>query len=73
MHLSKQQIEKFRVIYVKEFGKIITEEDALEMATRLIDLYLIIYRPLPARLRRQQKILLTELLPELSNNCQRGK
>lgn len=47
MQLSKESIEEFRVIYAKEFGKIITEEEALEMATRLVNLYQIIYRPLP--------------------------
>lgn len=47
MQLSKQSIEEFRVIYANEFGKIITEEEALEMATRLIGLYQLIYRPLP--------------------------
>lgn len=44
---TTQQIEELRVLYAKEFGKIITEDEAQEMITRLTSLYLIIYRPLP--------------------------
>ena len=47
MYPPKESIEEFRVIYAKECGKIIEEEEAREMASRLINLYLIIYSPLP--------------------------
>ncbi|MDB5244698.1 MAG: hypothetical protein JWN18_568 [Parcubacteria group bacterium] len=46
MPISKESLEEFREIYQKEFGRRISEEDSLEMATRLIKLYMIIYRPL---------------------------
>lgn len=47
MKISNTSLDEFIEIYQKEFGKEISREDALEMATRLINLYLIIYRPLP--------------------------
>lgn len=47
MKISNTSLDEFIEIYRKEFGKDISREDALEMATRLINLYLIIYRPLP--------------------------
>lgn len=47
MKYTDEDIHKFMEIYRAEFGKEISPQDALEMATRLIDLYLIIYRPLP--------------------------
>lgn len=51
MQISKESLNALRAIYAKEFGKIITEEEALEMATRILDLYQIIYRPLPGETR----------------------
>ncbi|HEY4505845.1 MAG TPA: hypothetical protein VJJ24_00065 [Candidatus Paceibacterota bacterium] len=47
MPINKKSIEEFRTLYQEEFGKYLSEEDALEMATRLIELYQLIYRPLP--------------------------
>lgn len=51
MKISNTSLDEFIEIYQKEFGKEISREDALEMATRLINLYLIIYRPLPGERR----------------------
>lgn len=47
MQIFNDDLNEFMVLYRAEFGKEISQKDALEMATRLINLYLIIYRPLP--------------------------
>jgi len=47
MQHGDEDINEFMALYRTEFGKDISREDAFEMATRLINLYLIIYRPLP--------------------------
>lgn len=48
MPISAVDLDEFIKLYGTEFGKNISQKDALEMATRLIHLYLILYRPLPA-------------------------
>ena len=50
MQISDESLTEFINLYHAEFGKEITRQDALEMATRLINLYQIIYRPLPTEL-----------------------
>ncbi|MDP2655080.1 MAG: hypothetical protein Q8P17_00755 [bacterium] len=47
MKINDETLNEFMTLYRTEFGKDISQQDALEMATRLINLYLIIYRPLP--------------------------
>lgn len=47
MKINDQALEEFMTLYRAEFKKEIPRQDALEMATRLINLYLLIYRPLP--------------------------
>lgn len=47
MQLSKQAIEKFKAIYKKEFIKDISDEKANELATNFLNLFKIIYRPIP--------------------------
>lgn len=47
MQITDDDINEFMASYQAEFGKEISRQDALEMTTRLINLYLIIYRPLP--------------------------
>lgn len=36
--ISKEALEEFKLIYKKEFGKDILDQDALESATKLLDL-----------------------------------
>lgn len=45
--LSREAIEEFKKIYQEEFGRIITDAEALEMGQRLVNLFQILYRPLP--------------------------
>jgi len=47
MQIGDEALEEFMALYQAEFRKEISRQNALEMATRLINLYLIIYRPLP--------------------------
>lgn len=48
MQLTEKDLNEFIEIYQTEFGKPLSPEAALEMATRLIMLYKIIMRPIPA-------------------------
>lgn len=44
--ISREQPEKFKDIYRKQFGKDISDQEALEKGTRLIRLIEIIYKPM---------------------------
>jgi hypothetical protein len=43
--ISKEAIEKLKQIYWKETGKELSDSEALEMGTRLLDLFRIILKP----------------------------
>ena len=47
MPISTVDLDEFMTLYRAEFGKEVSQREALEMATRLIHIYLILYRPLP--------------------------
>lgn len=47
MALSKEAIQEFKEIYLKEFKEEISDEKAQELGQNLIDLFRIIYRPIP--------------------------
>jgi hypothetical protein len=47
MRLSKEAIVEFKKIYYQEFGTVISDEKARELAENLLSLFEIIYRPLP--------------------------
>ena len=47
MTISTVDLDEFMTLYQAEFRKDLSQKEALEMATRLIHLYLILYRPLP--------------------------
>jgi hypothetical protein len=44
--ISKEQLEEFKKIYKKEFGKDISDKEALESATKLMRLVEIVYKPM---------------------------
>ncbi len=44
--ISKEQLEKFKDIYRKRFGKDISDQEALEKGAKLIRLMKIIYKPM---------------------------
>ena len=44
--ISKEDLEKFKEIYRKQFGKDISDQKALESAIKLLTLMKIIYKPM---------------------------
>ena len=47
MQIGDESLTEFMALHREEFGKEISRQDALEMATRVVNLYLLVYRPLP--------------------------
>ena len=47
MILSKRAIEEFKELYLKEFKEQLSDDQAEEMASSLLSLFKIIYRPIP--------------------------
>lgn len=47
MKISQDEIEEFKQIYLDEFGEEISDERAYELGLQLIQLFQIVYRPLP--------------------------
>jgi hypothetical protein len=45
--LSDEAVKEFQEIYKKEFGEKIYYEDANKRGTELIELFRVIYRPIP--------------------------
>ena len=43
MSMNKQSIKEFQEIYKEEFGKEISNQKALKLATNLINIYKVIY------------------------------
>lgn len=44
--ISKESLEKFKELYKKHFGKEISDQEALESATKLLTLVKAIYKPM---------------------------
>jgi len=47
MKLSNEAIKEFKEIYKREFGKIISDEEAQEKGQNLLSFFKIIYRAIP--------------------------
>ena len=47
VEISKESLEEFKKLYKEEFGKDLTDGEALEIAQRLLGFCLIVCRPLP--------------------------
>ncbi len=45
--LSQKALDEFKEIYKSEFGEELSNEKTLELATRLMTLMKVIYRPIP--------------------------
>lgn len=45
--ISEKALKEFKEIYKKKTGKDISDQDALESATKLITLVKAVYRPIP--------------------------
>lgn len=48
MEISKEDLEELKNIYKKVYGETLSDAEALEMGQRLVNLFRIIYRPLPS-------------------------
>ncbi len=46
MQLSDEQIEQFQALYFKQYGKELNKQDAMEQASKLLRLVMLIYRPM---------------------------
>jgi len=59
MMLSNEQLDRYRELYKKRFGREISREDALEPAIKLVRLIDIIYQPMTEKewemLQKEQK------------------
>ena len=44
--ISKEQLQDFKSLYKEHFGKDISDADALESATKLIDMLRVVYKPM---------------------------
>jgi len=53
MQLSKQAIREFKSIYKEEFREDISDYEAYELATNLLSLFKIIYRPIPKERKKK--------------------
>ena len=47
MILTEKHIQEYRRIHQAEFGEVISDQEAREIAVRVIQLYEILVRPLP--------------------------
>lgn len=48
IRLSQDAIEEFKKIYQEEYGRTLSDAEAIEMSQRLLRLFQIIYHPLPS-------------------------
>lgn len=44
--ITTEQLKEFKAIYKKEFGKDISDKDALDSATSLVDMMRLVYKPI---------------------------
>lgn len=44
--ITTEQLKEFKAIYKKEFGEDISDKEALESATQLVNLMRIVYKPI---------------------------
>jgi len=51
--VSKEALEEFKEIYRKEYGKDISDDEAMDLAVNLLGLFKCIYRSLPKNTRKE--------------------
>ena len=52
--LSRQAVEEFKAIYQEEFGEHLSDDEAQEIALRLLRLFDLLLQPLPQRSTRSK-------------------
>ena len=65
MVLSDEQVETFRRLYFKRFGKEISKEDAYEQGIKLISMLKLIYKPMELEEYEATQKRRLEMLPEI--------
>jgi hypothetical protein len=55
MGLSKRAIEEFKKIYSQEIEENISDEKAKELGENLLELFKIIYHPIPKKEKREKR------------------
>jgi len=65
MVLSDEQIEQFRKLYFRRFGKEISKEDAYEQGIKLIAMLKLIYKPMPLQEYEAIQKRRLEMLPQI--------
>ena len=55
MQIEKEALDNFRSLYREEFGEDLSEDEAQEMASNLINLYELLMQPLPREMEEQDK------------------
>ena len=65
MALTDEQVEQFRKLYFKRFGKEISKEDAYEQGIKLIAMLKLIYKPMPLEEYEAIQKRRLEMLPQI--------
>ena len=55
MQIKPDRIEAFIDAYEKDFGERLPHDEACEIASRLLDLYMLLARPLPSELKKMKE------------------
>lgn len=50
--LSQKSIKEFQAIWKAQYGEELSEKEALELATRLLLLFKVIYKPIPRKVNK---------------------
>ena len=67
--ISENALEEFKAIYKKEFGEDLSNQDALDKATRLLTLMKAVYKPIT----KEDLRLVEERRKELHTKAKQGK
>ena len=65
MVLSDEQVEQFRAMYFRRYGKEISKEDAYEQGIKLITMLRLIYKPMELEEYELTQKRRLEMLPEI--------
>lgn len=61
MDISRENLEDLKNIYKEDYGETLSDAEALEMGQRLVNLFRIIYRPLPSDSNKPEDITSSEI------------
>jgi hypothetical protein len=64
MLLSDKDVEEFRAVYKEDTGEDLTLDEAREIASRMLELYKLLARPLPSEIEERAKQLSERKSPQ---------